>query len=135
MHITATTLHLFISVANNEKLKLGIMMAILILLITIIPMAMFFGSPGKFLFVNLDLSWSAPRFSWYLKSIIIVCNCNVNGTRLTNGDAISCNIYTGKCDCNVEYSGSKCNKCSLGHYDSDPDSSVLICEGNSFILK
>ena len=48
---------------------------------------------------------------------------------MTYGGDISCSINTGECDCNVEYSGSQCNECSQGHYDSDPDSSVLICEG------
>ena len=50
--------HLFISATNNKKLKLGIMMVILILLISIIPVVMFFGSSGKFMFVNLDYSKS-----------------------------------------------------------------------------
>ena len=53
---------------------------------------------------------------------------------LTYGGDISCSINTGECDCNVEYSGSQCNECSQGHYDSDPDSSVLICEGMNYII-
>ena len=88
-----------------------------------------------FLYVVSYQDYKLP-FLLYIKimSLILACDCNVNGTMMTYGGDISCSINTGECDCNVEYSGSQCNECSQGHYDSDPDSSVLICEGMNYIL-
>ena len=56
-------------------------MVMLILLITIIPVAMFFGSPGKFMFVNLD-------FFLFLQSLELgtACNCNIKGTLFAHFD-------------------------------------------------
>ena len=68
-------------------------------------------------------------------SLILACDCNVNGTMMTyGGNSFSCNVNTGDCDCNIEYSGPQCNGCSQGYYDSDPNSAVLICEGMIYLF-
>ena len=52
---------------------------------------------------------------------------------LISGSAIlECNKTTGYCNCSEGYSGSKCDQCDTGYYDTTNGNSITpICAGIS----
>ena len=52
--------------------------------------------------------------------IVLACNCHRIGSQ-----SKSC-TYNGKCACNVEYTGDKCDSCQIGYFG------LPICEGKKY---
>ena len=66
---------------------------------------------------------------FYLFWFALDCGCTPEGT-LDDGNAESCDVTNGNCECHNGYTGSKCDDCSPGFYD-DPSNTTttLSCTG------
>ena len=70
----------------------------------------FFGFPScKRMFTN-------HYFFFIIIILIAACNCEPVGTKKNT----TCDLRSGKCQCNEGYTGEKCDQCAAGFFSAEP---------------